>query len=151
MKKKNQKPIEVDSSLRYRCPKPDCGKDHWLSLKETQTKNFKVVCYCGEVFRPQRIKKIKIVYYKPSYSPQKQETQISESIEEPKNSIPDLAPKISDRLLELCSRTFMNYGFTKKEADDLLRQSYILHPTENAFELVNYTLKMIGSTDDTNS
>jgi hypothetical protein len=151
IKKKNLKPIDIDASLKYRCPETDCGRDHWLSLKETQTKNFKVVCYCGNIFKPQRIKNIKIFYV------QKQENKQQLSMDDIKNvdpqsenKIQSLTPTISDRLISLCSKTFMDYGFTKKEAEELLRQSYILYPTENALELINYTLKMIGHIDDTN-
>lgn len=59
---KNQKPISLDVHLKYRCPNHNCGYEHWLSLLETQTQNFKIVCECGSVFKPKRINKIKVIY-----------------------------------------------------------------------------------------
>ena len=59
---KNQKPISLDVHLKYRCPNNNCGYEHWLSLLETQTKNFKIVCDCGTVFKPKKIKTLKIIY-----------------------------------------------------------------------------------------
>lgn len=61
---KNQRPINTDVHLEYKCPNSNCAYSHWLSLLETQTKNFKVVCDCGTVFQPDRIKNISIKYRK---------------------------------------------------------------------------------------
>lgn len=137
---KNQKPIDIDAHLKYRCPNVRCNSDIWLTLKEAQTKNFKVVCdYCDTIFKPKRIVKIKIEYYKKSKI-------ITNSIETPiEQKIEIQQPQISERLLTLCSKTLMDYGFTKQEAHDLLRQNYILNPTEQPFELIQNTLKTLGN------
>lgn len=58
--KKVLKPIEIDASFKYICP--DCGYNFWIYLREVQTKNFKIVCECGTIFKPKRIKKLQIVY-----------------------------------------------------------------------------------------
>lgn len=144
--KKNQKPIEIDAYLKYRCPNVKCGYTHWLSLKEAQTKNFKIVCdSCDEIFRPKLIKDIAVKYHKKTKQPVI-ETQIIEAQPETTTQ----TPIISERLLLLCSKTLMDYGFTKKEAYDLLKQSYVIHQTEQPFELIQNTLKMIGSIDEPN-
>lgn len=57
---KLQKPIDADIHLKYRCKK--CGIDHWLSFKEASTKNFKVVCYCGSVFKVKQLSGFKFKY-----------------------------------------------------------------------------------------
>lgn len=141
---KNQKPIDIDAHLKYRCPNIKCNGDTWLSLKETQIRNFKVVCdYCNKIFKPKRIAHIKIKYYKNV----KPIDQVSEIIIETKTE--SQQPQISERLLTLCSKTLTDYGFTKQEAHDLLRQNYILNPTEQPFELIQNTLKTLGNIHDT--
>lgn len=148
MQTKNQKPIEVDAYLKYRCPNSKCGYTHWLSLKEAQTKNFKIVCdACDEIFKPKVIKDISIKYHK-KIKPEVVETKPENNpIQE---ATDHNTPCISDRLLTLCSKTLIDYGFTKKEAYDLLKQSYILNQTDQPFELIQNTLKMIGSVNDPN-
>lgn len=153
IKKKNQKPIEIDAHLKYRCPNPSCGYDHWLNLIESQTKNFKVVCYCGQIFKPKQIDKIKIKYCitnKKQTKKEQTQTEPIESIQQPAPVTVTQKP-ISERLLFICSRTLMNYGFTKSEAHELLKQSYILNPTEQPLELMNNTLIMIGKINDTDN
>ena len=59
-KDKDLEPVDCDLSLIYRCPK--CNIEHWLSLNEARTKNFKVVCDCDAIFRVKRVKGIKIKY-----------------------------------------------------------------------------------------
>ena len=61
-KKKTERPIEIDAHLKYKCPNDSCGYFHWLSLQEAQTKNFKIVCDCGNVFKPKRIKTLEIIF-----------------------------------------------------------------------------------------
>lgn len=145
MKKKSLKPIEIDSYFKYRCPQTNCGQNHWLTLKESQTKNFKIVCDCGEILKPKRIDKIKIKFY-TKLKPKKEEC-IKE--ENPPQKIEEICDNpISDRLLVICSKTLMDYGFTSKEARSLLKQSYVLNPTENPLELINNTLTIIGDISD---
>lgn len=62
LKKKNQKPIEIDVSFKYNCPNKICEITHWLFLRQAQTQNFKVVCECGTVFKPKQVKTVQIVY-----------------------------------------------------------------------------------------
>jgi hypothetical protein len=145
MKKKSLKPIEVDAYFKYRCPQSNCGQNHWLTLKETQTKNFKIVCDCGEILKPKRIDKIRIKFFTKTKT-QKEEPAKEENLPQKTEEIYD--NPISERLLVICSKTLKDYGFTSKEAENLLKQSYVLNPTENPLELINNTLIMIGDISD---
>lgn len=140
---KNQKPIEVDAHFKYRCPKSGCGFDHWLSLKETQTKNFKIVCDCGCVFKPKQIAKLKISYAKtkPKDKPKALSQQVAPVVEK---------PKIPVDLESNCVILLTGYGFTKEEALDLVRKSFDEHPVTNGGLLVKYILQNLGELNVSN-
>ena len=96
---KNQKPIEIDAYLKYKCPNIECDYDHWISLKESQTKNYKVVCdVCNTVFKPKRISHLKTIYNK-----------------KPQNNKIYCELKISKCLNMLCS-----LGYDNKKAKKIL-------------------------------
>lgn len=122
-KKKNQKPTDYDIHLKYVCKK--CGNTHWLSFKETSTKNFKIVCDCGKVFGVKRTKQFQIKYCG--------------------NPKPKEKPKISNDLLNRSIKAFIGYGFTKDEASELLIKSYESNPIEDLFGLVKQTLEYLRS------
>jgi hypothetical protein len=145
--KKSQKPIEIDAYLKYRCPNSKCNHTHWISLKEAQTKNFKIVCdSCDDIFKPKLVKDVIVKHHKKLNKPVETNVSNTEHIQNPI----DNSPVISERLLTLCSKTLIDYGFTKKEAYDLLRQSYVINQTEQPFELIQHTLKMIGTINEPN-
>jgi len=56
---KRVKPAKYDIHFEYVCPAL-CGNKHWLSLRESQQKHFRVVCDCGEVFKLKTIEGITI-------------------------------------------------------------------------------------------
>lgn len=114
---KTQKPIEHDIHLKYRCKK--CGQDHWLSIKEASTKNFKIVCYCGLVFGVRLIKDFRLKY---------------EPLETKKPT------KIPVDLLEKSVKLLVGYGFTVEEANELIRSSYLKNPNDDFASLVKQTL-----------
>lgn len=126
---KNQKPISLDVHLRYRCPNNNCGYEHWLSLLETQTKNFKIVCECGTVFRPKRIEKIKVVYDHKKQKEVKKEKPIEKTI-----------PQINNSLINQAVPSLIDLGFTKLEAIDLLQKAYIKQPIDDLSLLIKNTL-----------
>lgn len=116
MKKTYQKPISQDVHFKYRCPSKQCTNEHWLSLKETQTKNFKVVCDCGKIFKPKRINKIKILYEKipkphTNSQPTKEET---------------IKSSVDQNLLNKSINVMIGFGFTKEESAEMLT-NYCLH------------------------
>jgi hypothetical protein len=128
---KNQKPIDVDAHFKYRCPKTDCGFDHWLSLKESQTKGFKIVCDCGLVFRPKRIQKIEIVFSQPKpLAKVKQEEVATKEKSE-----------MGLDLLADCAKVLIGYGFTDSEAKSLCKKAFEKNPVDNSGSLIRYILQ----------
>jgi|694.fasta_scaffold139653_5 hypothetical protein len=129
-KKKNQKPIEIDAHFKYRCPKSNCGFDHWLSLKECQTKDFKIVCDCGFVFKPKKISKIKIVY---------SDIKLADNKEQPAKIIEK--PKIPVDFKNDCGKLLISYGFTKEEAISLCEKAFEKNPVNSSGLLIKYILQ----------
>lgn len=124
--KTNQKPIEYDMHLKYRCPNESCEQIHWITLLEAKTINFKIVCYCGYVFKPKTISNIKIKYKTKPIKLTNTEQQIHQ----------DILDKVSSILI--------GYGFTKSESEDLIKKSYSKNPTEDSAILVKQCLLLLG-------
>lgn len=129
-KQKKEKPIEIDAHFKYRCPKLDCGYFHWLSLNEAQTKNFKIVCDCGTIFSPKRVKKLKILFV--------------ESMPASNNKIEHIEQKIDIDLVEKCVSVLVGYGFTDIESKDLLMKSHKQNPNLGSADLIKFTLQSFG-------
>ena len=132
-KKKNQKPIEIDAHFKYRCPKSNCGFDHWLSLKECQAKGFKVVCDCGYLFKPKRISKIKIVYEDIQQIPKIEKISELEKVVE--------KSKIPVDFQKSCVNLLVGYGFTKDEAIGLCEKAFEKNPVNSSGLLIKYILQ----------
>lgn len=107
---KNLKPIDQDIHLKYVCPNNNCGYYHWLSLQETQTKTFKVVCSCGQIFSPKRILKTKVVYKKLRDSKKHKIEPPTEN-----NKTVDFENK--------CGKILESYGFSKSESKLLISKA----------------------------
>ena len=132
---KNQKPIEHDIHLKYICQQ--CGTPHWLSFKEAQTKNFKIVCDCGDVFTVKRVKAFKIKYY---------DDIVAKSLPIQKPTVTQQTPPpntISPNLLEQTVKALLPYGFTNDEAADLVTKSYSTNPNNDIVSLVKQTLESL--------
>jgi hypothetical protein len=123
--KKNQKPTDYDIHLQYRCP--ECCNIHWLSLLETSTKNFKVVCDCGCVFSVKRTTGFKLKY-------------ITKQIK-PKETKPP--PSIPEDLLNRAIEALLPYGFTKNESKELLSKAYANQQTNDIGLLIKNTLEIL--------
>lgn len=139
---KIQKPIDIDAHFKYRCPK--CSSEHWLSLNEAKTNRFKIVCHCGKVFGPKRIKKLKILYLdivgsETTSNKEKQKKQTQES-----TTIKKQQKEINSDLLDKCTKLLVLYGFTKSEAQDILKKAYDQEPIEDSGLLIKCALKLIG-------
>lgn len=141
MKKTSQIPIEINAHFRYICPDIHCRYDHWISLKEAQTKNFKIVCDCGKVFKPKTIVKVKLIY-----------KHKSKSKPSPPQDTPQTNPikptrietvVISQQLLESCQKHLINYGFTESEAIQLINKAFGLTQIQDVSELTKYILAHI--------
>jgi hypothetical protein len=130
-----QKPISSDVHFKYRCPSPTCSYEHWLSLTETQTKNFKIVCDCGTVFKPKRIKTIQIIYSKNRLRSNKPvEIKLSENIQDPAKL------SIDKDLLYKARDIMIGFGFTEQEAISMIQTYYSINPDNNILTLVKNTI-----------
>lgn len=140
-KKKNQKPIDLDIHLKYRCTNPLCEQDHWLSIKEAKTKNFKIVCDCGVVYKPKLIKTIKIIYsHKKKQKKPKSEKLIVERKQTPKEKFEG----IDIDLLKRCVKVLIGYGFTEEESESLVKDSYTKQPDSDVSRIIKNVLESIG-------
>jgi hypothetical protein len=135
--KKNQKPIDHDIHLKYLCP--ECGCIHWLSFLEASTINYKVVCDCSCVFSVKRTEKFKIKYVESK----------CEHIAE-KNK-PVIRKVIPNDILNKASAVLINYGFTKNEAIDLIKQSFDKKPEQDISSLVKTSLELMKNEQATNA
>lgn len=164
--KKLQKPIESDIHLKYRCRK--CGLDHWLSYREASTKNFKVVCSCGSVFKVKRLVDFKLKYESsmPEFKTDTEEVRDQETevvrtkpvssainIAPNENIVPDpTKPEINRTipvdLLEKSVKLLLSYGFTKTEATKLVTDTYFAVPVNDYATLVKYTLQSLGELEN---
>lgn len=145
--KKIQTPIEYDCHFKYKCPDPNCGYDYWISLKQACTKNFKIVCDCGIVFKPKRIKKIKPIYFQDSLASDKttKKSDIDVSSEEPIEVVKPEIKEIDQNLLSKAVKILIGYGFTSDEAKELLIKSYRKFPEPDCVKLIKYTLENMGA------
>lgn len=122
---KNQKPHSIEANLKYLCPNPECGLDHWLSLREVQTPKYRVVCECGQVFRPKLISELKIVY-----------SQIKKK--------PEIKQEICENILNKVVVALEPYGFSQHESSELVKKAYAKNPTNNIGLLIKNSLLEIN-------
>ena len=129
-KKKKEKPIEIDAHFKYRCPNNDCGCLHWLSLKEAKTQNFKIVCDCGSVFKPKRIKTLEIIF---EQNPVVKTEQIKPNQQ-----------KVDFDLIKICVSVLVGYGFTGAESEELLIKCHKQKPDLESADLIKFALQSFG-------
>jgi hypothetical protein len=129
-KNKSLKPISLDAQFKYKCTNVDCEAEHWLFLNQVKVKNFKLVCDCGIVYKIRRIENIKPVYIKKSKQPTiVNETQTVES---------------NTRYLDKAYRILEHYGFSKKEAVDLIDKVHNITECNDPLILVKDAMKIFG-------
>jgi len=110
-----QKPTNIDCYLEYTCPKKSCSYKVWITLGEAKVKNFKIVCDCGQVYRPKRIQNLNITYSNIHKS--KRIPKV------PKNSPTDINGVPVD-IMEACVTILDGYGFVRTESIKLVSQAY---------------------------
>lgn len=125
MKKNLLKPIEIDTYLKYQC---DCGLDHWISLRESQTKKFKIVCDCGLVLRIKRVSDVRIKYHKNGRA------QKCKSINNVTNTT----------IVKNCKNALSSYGFSPIEINKLLSAIPNIESINSASTLTKLALSNIG-------
>jgi hypothetical protein len=131
--KSSQKPIEYNISFRYICPNTDCNYDHWIFLREAQTKGFKIVCECNTVFKVKTIDNIKILYSKT-----KTKNKINQE-----NGSSDIVPIDT---MQLCVTILEGYGFEKTEAKKLIYKVYSQIQDKTPLNIIKNALKSLEIT-----
>lgn len=130
---KNQKPIEHDIHLKYLCQQ--CGQTHWLSFLEASTKNFKVVCYCGNTFKVKRVAGFKL-----KYANIKKKPTVVQNTPDPMASDSATEQEIPVDLLNNCAKILISYGYDKQESIELISSAYRKNPVDSVSSLVKQTL-----------
>lgn len=130
---KKIKPVDIDLHLKYLCP--NCGAICWLSLRETKTVGYISVCdICHDTFKVKTIDKITIQY-------KHNKKQIEKPIEKNEKTTiifdPDTRLKSVDSLVK--------YGFTNKEASELVQDAFDIFKTNDIAILVKESLKLFGA------
>ena len=144
-KTKNLKPTDVDGHFKYRCP--SCGIDHWASFKEASTKNFIIVCDCGQVFSIKRIVDIKIIFHKKKATDKIKEKRAEEKrVEENITVVKECRESVNipEITLDKATKMMVALGFTKDESESMLKSAYQTNPTENIALLVKSAVTKIG-------
>jgi len=139
---KDQKPTDIDTHLKYRCPNQDCEYDHWISLRESKTQKFKIVCDCGTVFMPRQVSKLKISYAQVQ----------SKKIEDPSKTTKEqpTTANVETPLdtLRSCGRILVAYGFTDQEANKLINSAYHTCENKDPSSLIKFILKNLENYDE---
>lgn len=141
-KNKNLKPIEVDGHFKYVCP--NCGINHWASFKEASTKRFVIVCDCEQILSLKRLSRIDIVYVKKKKIQKKEEPVLIKEKAETVVKEVVKSVRIPDQTLDKATKMLVALGFTKDEAENMLREAYSVNPTENIALLVKNSVAKIG-------
>jgi uncharacterized protein YbcC (UPF0753/DUF2309 family) len=127
MKKiKNLKPVDVIADLRYRCP--NCAIDHWVSLKESRTSNFLIVCDCDTIIKPKRIKTIIVQYAVDS-----QNKNLPEKKVEKQNT--------NQNIIDQANKILKTYGFTSNESIEIIAK----YTSEEKYDSVKPLIEKILS------
>ena len=130
---KSLKPISLDAQFKYRCTNSECESEHWLFLNQVQVKGFKLVCDCGNVYKIRQITNIKTQYSKKTTKPRTESNKSSETV-----------AKVEPEYLKKAYKILENYGFSNKEAVDLVNKVYDLTNQNNPLLLVKDALKIFG-------
>ena len=130
IKQKRLRPIDQNVHLKYRCPK--CSSDHWISMKEAQTKGYRIVCDCNEILRVKLVEKNEIIY-----SQAQKKSSLPEEPEKKKETIP------LDLLTQSCT-ILLGYGFDISEAEKLIVSTFDKTPTYICVDLIKQALKNFG-------
>lgn len=163
---KDVEPVDCDMHLKYICPNSNCLGVHWLKLAEARTPDFKVVCYCGVVFQPKQVTKVKITHLSQQ---EKSEPLIPVPVVKPKQPEPEtsrpVVPEIKpidivdkdDTPIDLAVKydffieavnALTNFGYSEKESTNMIREQYIKTKEKNSAKLVKLALNFFGANND---
>lgn len=118
-------PCDIDVHFKYMCLNKDCGIEHWILLNESKTKNFKIVCECGNVYIPKRVAKLVIKYA---------------------NSVKNTQPiqELSNDTLKKCIKILKKYGFDDVESESLIKQAFENSKINEVGSLIKLALQLFG-------
>jgi hypothetical protein len=122
---------QIDAHLRYTCDNASCRIDHWLSLKEAQTTNFKIVCDCGAVYRPKPVSSLKVRHKTKKL----RTTETADKAE---------IKEIPVDILTRGAKILVGYGFTQDESESLVKLAYSQSPTADFGLLIKLSLSLFG-------
>lgn len=133
---KKIKPIDIDLHLKYLCP--NCGAICWLSLRESKTIGYIHVCdMCHTTFKVKTIDKITIQYKNTKKSTDKP------TAEKERDKVSNIIFDPDTRLKSISS--LVGYGFTQKEASELVDDTFDIFRTNDIRILVKESLKLFGA------
>lgn len=118
-------PSDIDAHFKYICKDESCLLEHWVSLKEARTKNFKIVCDCGSVYHTKRVTKLAVVYKR-------------------KSTNKDLCPEV----LNKCVTALKTYGFDEKESENLIKRAFESTKNTDIGLLIKLSLKLFGESQN---
>jgi hypothetical protein len=124
---KNLRPIDLDLTMGYACP--SCSTMHWVKLNQAQYDKFVIVCGCNTILKPKTVENIKILY---------KTKKVSNKINSIKNE------EIDSKILDICVKALMPYGFSKQEAQDLVKKTYTDCKSLDCSTLIKLSLTNIG-------
>jgi hypothetical protein len=124
------KPCDIDVHFKYKCSNEECGIEHWLLLNEARTKNFKVVCECGNIYIPKRVSKLLIKY--ANSTTKKTDTKL----------------KLSSDILKTCISILQKYGFDKKESEKLIQKAFEQSGNTETGSLIKLALQLFGDNNN---
>jgi alpha-D-ribose 1-methylphosphonate 5-phosphate C-P lyase len=130
---KSLKPISLDAQFKYKCTNSDCESEHWLFLNQVQVKGFKLVCDCGNVYRIRQIENLKMQYSRKIKKTQKMS-----------NVSPETVVEIQPEHLKKAYKILETYGFSNKEAIEMIDKVYSTNKCDNPLLLVKDALKIFG-------
>jgi len=125
---KNLKPTDCDITLRYVCP--NCSNEHWIRLKQAQYKKFVIVCDCDTILKTKPVDLVKIIYRKNK--------PVKKIISD------DTKEEINVSILNRCCNVLSSYGFSRKESESLIKESYAENKSEDCMILVKLSLSKFG-------
>ena len=126
---KNLRPIDLDLSLGYACP--TCSTTHWVRLNQAQYDKFVIVCDCDTILKPKVVEDVKILYKKKK-SPTNTKSESNQNQE------------IDPKILETCCKALFSYGFSKLEAQDLIKKAYATCKSLDCSTLIKLSLSNFG-------
>jgi hypothetical protein len=110
-----------------------CGCNSWFTLKQLQLEGFRDVCdVCGNVFEPEIIDTIEIVY---KHRPAPTKVEIVESV---------MQEGLNTMTLNACKHTLSSFGYNDESIESMVQQSYEVIQENDATALVKYAIENFG-------